>query len=493
MSAAFDELFAVNVKGYLLAVEASWRELVKTRGSVVMTLSNSAFYPNGGGPLYTASKHACRGLVLELAYELAPKVRVNGVAAGGMRTDLRGPESMGMAERSIERRSPAAPRRATTRCCRCTTRASIPPISRRPTCCWPRRPTAPTSPVRSFRRRRHRRPWVPHRGRRRRSVSTEKHPVDISPARALQNLGRLHGDRTALIYENHTVDYRELSARVHAMALTLHASGIRKGDRVAYLGLNSPTFLVTYLASAWVGGVFVPINFRLAAAEIAYQLGDFGPRVLIVEPGHMPVVDEIDPAVLPPRLIAVDNDDAVPLTDEPAERWERLTAALARGADLDIALSPLPRYADDLAALMYTSGTTGRPKGVMLTHGNIWWNSFNVDSVVETSRSDVNLAVAPLFHIGCLNSFTLRSLARGGATLVRRSFDPAQTLADLVEYQVNTSSRCPRCSPPSPSCRSSPTRTCRSCGRRSSRGRPCRRAWSRSTATTVSRCSRRGG
>ncbi len=75
---------------------------------------------------------------------------------------------------------------------------------------------------------------------------------------------------------------------------------------------------MTYLASAWVGGVFVPINFRLAAAEIAYQLGDFGPRVLIVEPGHMPVVDEIDPAVLPPRLIAVDNDDAVPLTDEPA-------------------------------------------------------------------------------------------------------------------------------------------------------------------------------
>ncbi len=73
---------------------------------------------------------------------------------------------------------------------------------------------------------------------------------------------------------------------------------------------------------------------------------------------------------------------------------------------------------------MYTSGTTGRPKGVMLTPATSGGNSFNVDSVVETSRSDVNLAVAPLFHIGCLNSFTLRSLARGGATLVRRSFEP---------------------------------------------------------------------
>jgi 2,3-dihydroxy-2,3-dihydrophenylpropionate dehydrogenase len=102
LSAAFDELFAVNVKGYVLAVEAAWRALVASHGSVVMTLSNSSFYSNGGGPLYTASKHADRGLVLELAYELAPKVRVNGVACGGMRTDLRGPEAIGLRGRSIE-------------------------------------------------------------------------------------------------------------------------------------------------------------------------------------------------------------------------------------------------------------------------------------------------------------------------------------------------------------------------------------------------------
>lgn len=102
LSEAFDEIFSINVKGYLLAVEAAWPALVAAEGSIVMTLSNAAFFPNGGGPLYTASKHAGRGLVLELAYELAPKVRVNGVAVGGMRTDLRGPESMGLKERSIE-------------------------------------------------------------------------------------------------------------------------------------------------------------------------------------------------------------------------------------------------------------------------------------------------------------------------------------------------------------------------------------------------------
>ena len=92
---------------------------------------------------------------------------------------------------------------------------------------------------------------------------------------------------------------------------------------------------------------------------------------------------------------------------------------------------------DDLAALLYTSGTTGRAKGVMLTHGNVWWNSVNVDTVVDTRVDDVYLAVAPLYHIGGLNTFTLRALTRGSTTLIRRSFDPAQTLKDLVEYRVN--------------------------------------------------------
>ncbi|MDR3080092.1 MAG: 3-(cis-5,6-dihydroxycyclohexa-1,3-dien-1-yl)propanoate dehydrogenase [Streptomyces sp.] len=101
LDTAFDEIFSVNVKGYLLAAQAAWRELVKTRGSIVMTLSNASFYVNGGGPLYTASKHACLGLMRELAYELAPKVRVNGVACGGMNTDLRGPESLALSGRSI--------------------------------------------------------------------------------------------------------------------------------------------------------------------------------------------------------------------------------------------------------------------------------------------------------------------------------------------------------------------------------------------------------
>ncbi|HEU4340879.1 MAG TPA: 3-(cis-5,6-dihydroxycyclohexa-1,3-dien-1-yl)propanoate dehydrogenase [Candidatus Binatia bacterium] len=89
VSRAFDEIFHVNVKGYLLGAKAALPELLKTSGNMVFTASSAGFYPNGGGPIYTASKHAVVGLIQELAYELAPRVRVNGVAPGGTVTNLR--------------------------------------------------------------------------------------------------------------------------------------------------------------------------------------------------------------------------------------------------------------------------------------------------------------------------------------------------------------------------------------------------------------------
>ena len=101
LDAAFDEIFHINVKGYLLLAKAALPALVASRGSMIFTISNAGFYTEGGGPLYTASKHAAVGLVRQLAFELAPHVRVNGVAPGGIDTDLRGPEALGMRERSI--------------------------------------------------------------------------------------------------------------------------------------------------------------------------------------------------------------------------------------------------------------------------------------------------------------------------------------------------------------------------------------------------------
>ncbi|MBB3933301.1 2,3-dihydroxy-2,3-dihydrophenylpropionate dehydrogenase [Kaistia hirudinis] len=109
LARGFDELFAVNVKGCLLGAKAAAPALIRSEGSMIFTLSNSAFYPGGGGPLYTASKHAIVGLIRELAYELAPKVRVNGVGPSGMASDLRGPAALGQQDRRImDSRSPEA-------------------------------------------------------------------------------------------------------------------------------------------------------------------------------------------------------------------------------------------------------------------------------------------------------------------------------------------------------------------------------------------------
>jgi cis-2,3-dihydrobiphenyl-2,3-diol dehydrogenase len=101
LDAAFDEVFHINVKGYLNLAKAALPALARASGALIFTVSNAGFGPAGGGPLYTASKHAVVGLIHQLAYELAPAVRVNGVAPGPIATDLRGPEAFGMGERSI--------------------------------------------------------------------------------------------------------------------------------------------------------------------------------------------------------------------------------------------------------------------------------------------------------------------------------------------------------------------------------------------------------
>jgi 2,3-dihydroxy-2,3-dihydrophenylpropionate dehydrogenase len=101
---ACDEMFAVNVKGYVLGAKAALPPLVASGGCMVFTLSNSSFLPDGGGPLYVASKHACLGLVRQLAHELAPRVRVNGVAPGGTVTDFRLLASLGLDEEGRQRR-----------------------------------------------------------------------------------------------------------------------------------------------------------------------------------------------------------------------------------------------------------------------------------------------------------------------------------------------------------------------------------------------------
>jgi fatty-acyl-CoA synthase len=258
--------------------------------------------------------------------------------------------------------------------------------------------------------------------------------VDISPAAALYRRA-LYPGPAAVIYEGHEISAAELGRRVREFAAGLSERGLRRGDRIAYLGFNSTTFLETLFAAAHLGAVFVPVNFRLAADEVQHILNDCGAHTLVVEEGHRELAESVR-ADLPARsLLLVDTDPECPAAQEAGPEWTPLSTL--RGAHRPVR-EPVALHDGDLAALMYTSGTTGRPKGVMLTHGNLWWNAVNVDAVVDTRADDVNLAVAPLFHIGGLNALTLRTLVRGGTVILRRAFDPARCLEDLVRHGVNT-------------------------------------------------------
>ena len=268
--------------------------------------------------------------------------------------------------------------------------------------------------------------------------------VDRNPVLGFSRQARYFPKNPVLVYEGQELDYGQFYGRVRRMATALEDFGIGRGDRVAYLGLNSATFLTTMFAAWWVGAVFEPFNFRLAPREVEGLLAQSNPSILVTEPCHQDVVealaefDEFDEDAI--ELVLVDNDPAVPIKAEVQGHWTLLSDFLARADGEDggkPAPAVVPAAEDDLAILMFTSGTTGKPKGVQLTYGNVWWNSVNVDSTVDTRRGDTNLAVAPLFHIGGLNALTIRSIVRGGRTLVRRNFDPRQTLRDIQDYRVN--------------------------------------------------------
>jgi fatty-acyl-CoA synthase len=257
---------------------------------------------------------------------------------------------------------------------------------------------------------------------------------DISAARAVHGWARTAGTSTAVVDEDTEISYARLAAEVRSSAAAFAAGGVRRGDRIAYLGRNSATLLSAALAAVHLGAIFVPLNFRLTGPELAHLLDDSGAHTLLADGEFRPVVDGIaDLAVR--RLLLVDAGPAGAPARSVGPPWEHLSAAVGSGAD-GRHHDPVPVRPDEAALIMYTSGTTGRPKGAVLTHGNLWWNEVNTAAVIETRLRDTALVAAPMFHIAGLSGFTLGTLTHGGTLVLRRAFDPGRCLADLVAHRV---------------------------------------------------------
>ena len=237
------------------------------------------------------------------------------------------------------------------------------------------------------------------------------------------------GKRKALTFEGETWTYADMLVRIDKMAGALLAGGVQVGTRVGYLGFNHPMFFVTLFACSKIGAIFVPLNFRLAGPEFEYIINDAGVHTLIVDNDHIPVIEALREKLHCSRYLCAHGASA------DASRWPEATHAMAEALSVREAHQP---HQDEVAIIMYTSGTTGRPKGAMLTVGNFWWNHVSELVMLDIRPDDVLLTFAPIFHIGALNVLTLTTFLKGAHIVLHRSFDPGQALRDIARYQVTT-------------------------------------------------------
>jgi len=248
--------------------------------------------------------------------------------------------------------------------------------------------------------------------------------VDTGTGTMMYRRSKLTAKRRALTFEGETWTFGQLMDKIDRFANALAAGGISRGDRVGYLGLNHPNFFVTMFAANRLGATFVPINFRLSGPELAFIAQDAGIYTIVADDMHMAALDSVRDDLPCERYIG---------SEAGGGGWEvqnDLIAAndrISQGVVVD---------ADEIAVIMYTSGTTGRPKGAMLTHGNLCWNNINALHAVDMSTEEVALVVAPLFHIGGLNVTTLICWQKGGEVVLHRGFDPGAALEAIPEYGI---------------------------------------------------------
>ena len=219
-------------------------------------------------------------------------------------------------------------------------------------------------------------------------------------------------DKVALVDAGAQTTYRALADACDAVAHGLRELGVARGDRVAYLGLNSRAFVEVMFAVAKLGAVVVPLNTRLAPAETAAVLADCTPSLLVWDAELEPLVRSDEVTALRLRAVPVTSLDRTPAAGAPA---------------VDEPVDP-----DDLFMIQYTSGTSGTPKGVMLSHANIAWNVYNLLVDVDLSSDEVALVTAPLFHTAALNQLLLPTLLKGGTAVLEPRWDPSRAL-DLIE------------------------------------------------------------
>ncbi len=229
---------------------------------------------------------------------------------------------------------------------------------------------------------------------------------------------RFTPNKPALVFGPETLTYGDLAAAIGRVAAWLKADHrIGRGDRVAYLGLNAPDQLLLLFAAARLGAMLVPLNWRLAPPELAHAVGDAGAALVVHQPAFAATLAAMAASGTMPPAHASDPAGGG-LVAQTADRFP-LHPNAGEGAK------------DDPLLIVYTSGTTGRPKGAVLTQGALETNALNAIHMQEMTGADTVLTVLPMFHVGGLNIQTTPALYAGARVILHDRFSPAATLAAI--------------------------------------------------------------
>lgn len=239
----------------------------------------------------------------------------------------------------------------------------------------------------------------------------------------------LSPNKTAIIFEERKIKYSELNERINRLANALINWGIKKGDRVAALLYNCPEFLEVYFALAKIGAIFVTLNFRLAGPEIQYMITDSESSFLIFDKHFSEMIESVcsNLSIDQKNYVSLGNSGQTWTTEY--EKFIEESPAKEPGIKEEVRL-------EDPQMIMYTSGTTGIPKGALLSHQKTFYNTFNAVLYFDITSKDIMLVTMPLFHSGGLNIASVPILYTGGTAVIQKSFDPKQALSLIEKHRI---------------------------------------------------------
>jgi long-chain acyl-CoA synthetase len=250
--------------------------------------------------------------------------------------------------------------------------------------------------------------------------------------KVLEDTAKRFPDRPAFLYPNN-INFRQFQEKVDIFATALKKLGVKKGDRVALYGPNSIQWEISFYGLEKAGAILIPMNPLFKETEVKYEANDSGVEMIIVSQPEYPIVTAIKNKTNIKNVIVIESKEK-PEIPEGTIGWSEL---------IENTKPDPPEYKfnvkEDLAALMYTSGTTGLPKGTMLTHYNIVSNVIQFSQIFELSEVDIAMTVLPLYHIYGLNVCMNQAVWLGAAQVVTPRFEVEEFCKLLEKYKITYS------------------------------------------------------